>query len=167
MGITSETPYVVSYGSGLAVHSSDGQENAVEQRMRIGRTTGNIDIHRQHLIDSAKGSIVLAKNAAAAPACAHGYYQSRLRHGVVGLSQGQFHIARDRTGDQQHVSMSRRGHEMDTETFDVINGAVEAGNLHLAAVARTSIDFANVQGTARSEERRVGKECRSRWSPYH
>ena len=22
-------------------------------------------------------------------------------------------------------------------------------------------------GTIRSEERRVGKECRSRWSPYH
>ena len=22
-------------------------------------------------------------------------------------------------------------------------------------------------GTVRSEERRVGKECRSRWSPYH
>src|SRR2546422_8326311 len=24
-----------------------------------------------------------------------------------------------------------------------------------------------VPSTARSEERRVGKECRSRWSPYH
>jgi len=24
-----------------------------------------------------------------------------------------------------------------------------------------------VQGDVRSEERRVGKECRSRWSPYH
>src|SRR3712207_7469930 len=24
-----------------------------------------------------------------------------------------------------------------------------------------------VRGLARSEERRVGKECRSRWSPYH
>ena len=24
-----------------------------------------------------------------------------------------------------------------------------------------------VANTARSEERRVGKECRSRWSPYH
>src|SRR5256885_17239250 len=24
-----------------------------------------------------------------------------------------------------------------------------------------------VAGAARSEERRVGKECRSRWSPYH
>ena len=23
------------------------------------------------------------------------------------------------------------------------------------------------EGNGRSEERRVGKECRSRWSPYH
>ena len=26
---------------------------------------------------------------------------------------------------------------------------------------------ANVNAVIRSEERRVGKECRSRWSPYH
>ena len=26
---------------------------------------------------------------------------------------------------------------------------------------------AQVSGPVRSEERRVGKECRSRWSPYH
>ena len=26
---------------------------------------------------------------------------------------------------------------------------------------------AKVQQAIRSEERRVGKECRSRWSPYH
>ena len=25
----------------------------------------------------------------------------------------------------------------------------------------------SIQITIRSEERRVGKECRSRWSPYH
>src|SRR2546425_8849593 len=29
------------------------------------------------------------------------------------------------------------------------------------------IDQATPQGIGRSEERRVGKECRSRWSPYH
>ena len=29
-------------------------------------------------------------------------------------------------------------------------------------------DFKNIViATTRSEERRVGKECRSRWSPYH
>ena len=27
--------------------------------------------------------------------------------------------------------------------------------------------FENGDNTSRSEERRVGKECRSRWSPYH
>ena len=28
-------------------------------------------------------------------------------------------------------------------------------------------ELATVDGKLRSEERRVGKECRSRWSPYH
>ena len=28
-------------------------------------------------------------------------------------------------------------------------------------------EAAEVPGLTRSEERRVGKECRSRWSPYH
>ena len=27
--------------------------------------------------------------------------------------------------------------------------------------------YARENGISRSEERRVGKECRSRWSPYH
>ena len=29
------------------------------------------------------------------------------------------------------------------------------------------VDDGSTDGSARSEERRVGKECRSRWSPYH
>ena len=32
-----------------------------------------------------------------------------------------------------------------------------------SATARTQIELLGL----RSEERRVGKECRSRWSPYH
>src|SRR3712207_9420148 len=32
---------------------------------------------------------------------------------------------------------------------------------------KTQIDLVGEQYDARSEERRVGKECRSRWSPYH
>ena len=28
-------------------------------------------------------------------------------------------------------------------------------------------ELADYHGVPRSEERRVGKECRSRWSPYH
>ena len=34
-------------------------------------------------------------------------------------------------------------------------------------VTRTAGGIRDYQESDRSEERRVGKECRSRWSPYH
>ena len=40
------------------------------------------------------------------------------------------------------------------------SGATIMGGLSLGVERRTAAEF-------RSEERRVGKECRSRWSPYH
>src|SRR2546422_9009604 len=38
---------------------------------------------------------------------------------------------------------------------------------HKNAPVSTACCGPNNRGVARSEERRVGKECRSRWSPYH
>src|SRR5256885_14560644 len=54
--------------------------------------------------------------------------------------------------------------------IDYKSGA--AGNIASEIVARAKPDgYTLAFGTAathgRSEERRVGKECRSRWSPYH
>src|SRR2546425_13274792 len=40
----------------------------------------------------------------------------------------------------------------------------EIGGHHLKKVGQILRD---ILGQVRSEERRVGKECRSRWSPYH
>ena len=40
-------------------------------------------------------------------------------------------------------------------------------NLYRVAEAIKETDVACIQEIERSEERRVGKECRSRWSPYH
>ena len=37
----------------------------------------------------------------------------------------------------------------------------------LAGILRPSSGRILCDGVERSEERRVGKECRSRWSPYH
>ena len=42
-------------------------------------------------------------------------------------------------------------------------GALEAGEDRSSAI----VDDDNLKVQLRSEERRVGKECRSRWSPYH
>ena len=38
---------------------------------------------------------------------------------------------------------------------------------YLKGLAMTMEPILQVGKSSRSEERRVGKECRSRWSPYH
>ena len=37
----------------------------------------------------------------------------------------------------------------------------------LCNLKKLEIEFSSTNDRSRSEERRVGKECRSRWSPYH
>ena len=56
----------------------------------------------------------------------------------------------------------REGYQWIASIFDVT-----AGN-ELAHARKVCNDYLNlICNTKRSEERRVGKECRSRWSPYH
>jgi len=43
----------------------------------------------------------------------------------------------------------------------------ETGSVHLGGIVRRTPHPADAEQRLRSEERRVGKECRSRWSPYH
>ena len=49
----------------------------------------------------------------------------------------------------------------------------DGGETHLGDMSRVSKvhprveAYGTVDELGRSEERRVGKECRSRWSPYH
>ena len=38
---------------------------------------------------------------------------------------------------------------------------------YAVAASNSALEAAGVTADERSEERRVGKECRSRWSPYH
>ena len=40
-------------------------------------------------------------------------------------------------------------------------------NVEVACCTQNFGFFKAMDGQTRSEERRVGKECRSRWSPYH
>ena len=62
------------------------------------------------------------------------------------------------------------GYDLDSQRPEVDLGE-NGGALHVRATAlRTELEAINsrlYEGIRRSEERRVGKECRSRWSPYH
>ena len=44
---------------------------------------------------------------------------------------------------------------------------ISAGDEAIGALIADVMDKIGPNGLCRSEERRVGKECRSRWSPYH
>src|SRR5258708_38217393 len=50
------------------------------------------------------------------------------------------------------------------QTKQAVNGLPGLSQLPVLGTLFRSRDYVNNQ---RSEERRVGKECRSRWSPYH
>ena len=49
-------------------------------------------------------------------------------------------------------------------TFSIFNEREFIGMIQEVRVDKDNIHIGRV---LRSEERRVGKECRSRWSPYH
>src|ERR1039458_10223816 len=58
----------------------------------------------------------------------------------------------------------------DADGHLTVAGVIGSIGLHIAAAAITGPTAAAYLGPGRewrSEERRVGKECRSRWSPYH
>ena len=54
-------------------------------------------------------------------------------------------------------NLENEGYEVDTA-----NSAEEAMKMDISSYHLILLDV-----MMRSEERRVGKECRSRWSPYH
>ena len=66
-------------------------------------------------------------------------------------------IARQTNGKTEIVRITQpvlKGEKITSDNAEV----VEVGGYNLPS---------NVAHSMRSEERRVGKECRSRWSPYH
>ena len=56
--------------------------------------------------------------------------------------------------------------EEDTSLISEISGELEEFKAEFDAL-RIGTLLSGEYDKARSEERRVGKECRSRWSPYH
>ena len=95
-------------------------------------------------------------------------------------------------GSDKLEILEKRGTKAAITDFSILLGAYVSNNIHIendnSLEGRTgyywtksddgdndarvvdgtgSTDYRCVYNRSRSEERRVGKECRSRWSPYH
>src|ERR1051326_1206274 len=74
---------------------------------------------------------------------------------------------RSKTSAEQEDPYLHLGRVGETSEGIIVRGAKMLGTLAPLADEIVSIQFGGVAAGDRSEERRVGKECRSRWSPYH
>src|SRR3712207_9113614 len=75
---------------------------------------------------------------------------------------------RARPAAPENLHAGQRRTRSDAHDVDrVVLGGDRAGDMRPVAVAVLVRAAGEVDMTDRSEERRVGKECRSRWSPYH
>ena len=77
-------------------------------------------------------------------------------------------IAKNPAGEYLRINASKGvalccgGYPLNKEMLSALNPDAYDVIVHSLAAATDTGD-----GIRRSEERRVGKECRSRWSPYH
>ena len=69
--------------------------------------------------------------------------------------------------DQSMISQYPSAHRRESFSRSTIAYATPPPELPPSHAPRPSSRGAENYGSPRSEERRVGKECRSRWSPYH
>src|SRR6266478_6636614 len=74
-----------------------------------------------------------------------------------------------RIGDLAFVRHEREGIAIGATTRQYLleRDAVVRAAVPLLAKVMPFVGHAAIRSRSRSEERRVGKECRSRWSPYH
>src|SRR3712207_4168236 len=75
-------------------------------------------------------------------------------------------------GSDRFVRLFRLIGELGKPSLVKAGGHVLAGSLGIAlacdlVIAKEGAEFGTPEINVRSEECRVGKECRSRWSPYH
>ena len=98
----------------------------------------------------------------------HGLMRALINNMVVGVTQG-YERRLEVKGVGFRVSSSNNeltmslgfSHEVKYKAPEGVNVSNEKMIIVVSGIDKQKV------GTTRSEERRVGKECRSRWSPYH
>src|SRR5262249_2937355 len=76
---------------------------------------------------------------------------------MPGAPQRLGHVARHRTRYHKAVGVARGGHEMHTESLEVVVRAGQAPNLQLTAIARARVDLADGKRAAEARANLLGQ----------
>src|SRR2546425_12786614 len=76
-------------------------------------------------------------------------------------------LARGLTSDERERLLRLVQVFLAEKHFEGCGGLTLTEEMKVTIAAGACLLLLHLEGPCRSEERRVGKECRSRWSPYH
>src|SRR5258708_18560329 len=133
--MTRESDHCPRAAKQFLFETADSKKNSVEESLRPRWTSRNVNVHMQDLADASKRRVVLAEDTATDAAGANGHHDSRFWHSLVGLQQGKLHVPGDGTGHQEHIGMTRRCDELNSEAFNVMDWVVQGDDFHLAPIA--------------------------------
>ena len=132
----------------------DGWE--IEEELPPIRTQVTVDRSRSVLVRNTSPDVPFDRSLNPYRGCEHGctYCYARPSHAQLGLSPGL---------DFETRLVAK------PDAPKLLEAALRKPGYQVAPIAiGTNTDpYQPIEKTWRSEERRVGKECRSRWSPYH
>jgi len=136
-------------------------ELAASEKIPICQDTGYVTV----FLEVGSGARLVGGELAEAidEGVRQGYRAGNLRKSIV----TDVCFARTNTGDNtpafHHVNIV----EGESVRISVMPKGAGSDNAGALAMLKVSEGLRVAEQFARSEERRVGKECRSRWSPYH
>src|SRR2546427_12833681 len=92
---------------------------------------------------------------------------SQLERGEARIERMEANAAKDGTLSPAEKARIQRAQNQESRQINRLENNAARGNPSSASSQRMQADVQRNVNQQRSEERRVGKECRSRWSPYH
>ena len=91
--------------------------------------------------NAAHTGIASRKNATVSSAVTHGDDPLGTRRRLIGALQRLAHVRRDPARHEEHIGVTRRCDETQTESLEIVDDVVECMDLELAAVAGSGIPF--------------------------
>ena len=70
-------------------------------------------------------------------------------------------------GADDAIRWKKSKNEIESRTYSELKNDTDSFANAIEKLGKKGQHIAVIGPSSRSEERRVGKECRSRWSPYH